>query len=311
MEFKKDNDNMNWKRDEFDFDDFLQEDSLDDRVTAALDGQDLLEPDSLGVSADYIPRRTADGERGRHEVPEGEEQAWEFDPNDPRYAAPERPRVVVAQPRKKVYVTPPGDHPAEPSGGGSGPLKWVIGILIGLVAVGIVLLLILSGGRRGGNGREASSPMPVETPKATETAAPTSSAAPTEAPKGQRMITVTAGSGGSINPGGIVAVTEGEDASFTIIPSGGYVLRQLLVDGTAVDLTDHYTFRDVRENHTLYAVFESTATPTPEPTATPAPTPEPTPEPTPAPTPAPTPTPAPEPGQDEPVTDIPGGWDDN
>lgn len=321
MDFKKDNDEFDWKKDNFDFDLFLGDDSLDDRVTAAVDGQDLLDPDSLGVSADYIPRRTGESEKGRHEAPEEEgRQNWEFDPVDPRYAAPERPRVVVSEPRKNVYVTPDGrgggsggirQPPPQNPGGGSRGMKWAIAILAVLVVVGVILLVSLINGRRSSdNARETTSPAITETPAATGTAAPTDTPAPTEREKDRWMITVTAGSGGSVTPGGIVAVNDGDDAAFAIVPGSGYVLRQLLIDGSSVPLADNYTFRNVKENHTLYAIFESTATPTPAPTATPSPTPTEAPTPTPAPTPEPTPVPT-DPPQQLPIEDIPGGWDDN
>ena len=69
MDFKKDNDEIDWHRDDFDFDAFLKDDSLDDRITAAVGGKELLEPDAISAAPDYIPRRSSDPEHGRHEAP--------------------------------------------------------------------------------------------------------------------------------------------------------------------------------------------------------------------------------------------------
>jgi hypothetical protein len=81
-----------------------------------------------------------------------------------------------------------------------------------------------------------------------------------------------------------VNVEEGGSQTFAILPNSGYVISQVLVDGTAVEPSDSYTFSNVTGGHTIYAVFQAAATDTPTPTATPAPTAEPTPEPTPEPT---------------------------
>lgn len=326
MEFEKDNQPMDWKKEPsagepFDFDAFLGADSLDDRVTEATGGRDLLEPDAFGGGDNYVPRRRYDSERGRHEAPapEGEEEPEEdgpafreepkpaFDPADPRYAAPERPRVVVSEPRS-VYVTPPGaeervyDEPEPRPGMGAGA-KWAVAILITLAIVGAALLLIL--GLFGGRGARPADPAATVDPSQTlePSAAPTDTPAPTEPAKRTYTVTVTAGSGGSVNPSGAVTVEEGGSVTFAIVPNGGYELSQLLVDGASVSLIDNYTFTDVRENHTIYAVFAQSATPSPAPTDTPEPTPAPTD--TPAPT-APPETPAPTDPPTVPDESVPG-----
>lgn len=293
----------------FNFDDFL-EDDLETRITNALGGKDLLEPDAFGESVpSYSPRRTeGDAERGKHEAPTPVSTAQQppksperdekpsIDPNDPRYAAPERPRVVVAEPRKQVYVAPSGSD-YEPlrkpdSSRGSRGLKTAAVILAVIAVIGGILIALLYGGA-GSGGDADSTPRPASATQAPEdTKAP--EATPTAQPQARTYrINVTAGSGGSVSPSGSVGVEEGKDASFTITPNAGYELSQLLIDGSSVALTDSYRFTDVRGDHTLYAVFTASATPTPPPTPQPtaAPTPEPTPEPTPAPTPEPTPAP--------------------
>lgn len=71
-------------------------------------------------------------------------------------------------------------------------------------------------------------------------------------------ITASAGAGGSVTPDGSVSVREGLDQTFRITPRAGYVISDVLVDGTSVksQLTDNsYTFRDVQNAHTLEATF--------------------------------------------------------
>ena len=314
MDFEKDkNREDEWIREDngsdrpFDFDAFLKSEDMSDRVTDALDGRDLLHDDSLDAFApDYVPtRRAPSGEYGRHEAPgtepEPEEEniplrrppAGAFDPNDPRYAAPERPKVVVAEPRKRVYVTPPGgddydEPPRQPPRQGMGEgAKWVIAALVAVAILLGIVLALFSGGS--GSDKDAPSPSPTgglgtslltDRPQETiphiwdvptEDEAPTPT--PTEAPAASHSITVTSGAGGSVNPSGVVSVEDGGNAAFVIIPDGGYEISEVLVDGEAVKVGMEYTFKNVTTDHTIYVVFRETATPTPSPTPTPAPTP--------------------------------------
>ena len=299
---------------EFDFDAFLSDD-LEDRITAALDGKDLLAPDAFGESvANYTPRRTGDGEHGRHEAPElvntaqvvtGETPAPEENrQNDPRYAAPERPRVVVAEPRQEVYVTPPGRGDDEPPKDGRKKRKgliWAIVILAVIaVAVGCLLAILRSGS--GADDDAEITPLPTSQSEATPTlksdeATPAPTATPAEttptptAPpqKTTYHVTVTAGSGGSVTPSGVVSVEQGGTVTFTILPNAGYELTELLLDGKSIELTDTVRIANAAADHTLYAVFREAATPTPAPTPTPTPEPTATPEPTPEPTEPPAP----------------------
>lgn len=320
MDFEKEENSFTaseWQKDasagkkDFDFDAFLRDD-LEDRITAALDGKDLLAPDAFGESVEnYKPRRVTDSEHGRHEAPEPVSTAQyvpetsavtserkKADPSDPRYAAPERPRVVVAEPRPKVYVTPPsGGEDEPPERRDRNPRKgliWAVVILaIIAIAVGGLLAILRSGSRWDGGADDR--PVPTSQSEATPTpaaddATPAPTATPAEATPTPTAppqvttyhVTVTAGSGGKVSPSGAVAVEKGDTVTFTITPDAGYELAQLLLDGSPIQLTDTVRIANVAGDHTLYAVFQPSATPTPEPTATPTPTPEPTatPEPT-------------------------------
>jgi hypothetical protein len=327
MEFKKEDNEIQWQKEQerekraFDFDAFLGAENLDDKVTDVTDGKDLLEPDAFDHFApDYIPRRPYDSEHGRHEAPEPENFQPEqplsptpeaaktgMDPNDPRYAAPERPHVVVADPHaKKVYVSPVGDdyEPSRTSSGRGGGKGGIIGVLVVLAVIAVVLLVKI-GGSSGSSDEAEATPKATSPTVATEAVQNTEAPVPTqtaETTKKNYTITVTAGSGGSISPSGAVNVEEGGSQTFAILPNSGYVISQVLVDGTAVEPSDSYTFSNVTGGHTIYAVFQAAATDTPAPTVTPEPTAAPTPEPTPEPTPDPT-----EPPQaEEPVTEPAG-----
>lgn len=55
---------------------------------------------------------------------------------------------------------------------------------------------------------------------------------------------------------GPAQVTAGENATFTITPDKGYVLKDVLVDGTSVGCVTSYTFENVQSSHYIQAVFE-------------------------------------------------------
>ena len=81
-------------------------------------------------------------------------------------------------------------------------------------------------------------------------------------------ITATAGEGGSITPSDSVSVTAGDDKTFTITPSAGYEIDDVLVDNDSVkgSLSNNtYTFNNVQNNHNISVTFKETSTITPEP----------------------------------------------
>ena len=69
-------------------------------------------------------------------------------------------------------------------------------------------------------------------------------------------ITASAGKNGSISPDGEEIVKEGEDITFTITPDKGYKISDVIVDGESIGAEESYTFTNVKENHTIKAVFE-------------------------------------------------------
>ena len=64
------------------------------------------------------------------------------------------------------------------------------------------------------------------------------------------------GTGYTITPTGIKSVTAGDNISYTILPSSGYSISQLLVDGNRVYETGlhQYTFENVQANHSISAI---------------------------------------------------------
>ena len=68
-------------------------------------------------------------------------------------------------------------------------------------------------------------------------------------------ITASAGEGGSISPSGAVRVERGDSQTFTIRAGEGYEISDVLADGRSVGAVSSYTFENVRERHTIRAVF--------------------------------------------------------
>lgn len=78
-------------------------------------------------------------------------------------------------------------------------------------------------------------------------------------------ISVTAGTGGSVSPKGLVTVEDGEDQTFVITPNEGYEIGEVKVDGNSVGAVSEYTFTQVTSDHSLYVVFRVKAViPSPE-----------------------------------------------
>jgi uncharacterized repeat protein (TIGR02543 family) len=68
-------------------------------------------------------------------------------------------------------------------------------------------------------------------------------------------ITASAGTHGSINPSGPIAVDYGSTVSFIIIPDTGYYIDSVFVDGSHIGAPSNYSFDNVTSNHTISAKF--------------------------------------------------------
>ena len=83
----------------------------------------------------------------------------------------------------------------------------------------------------------------------------TISATFTQVPGEQFTITASAGDNGSISPSGTVTVPSGQNQGFTITPSAGFQVADVLVDGVSVGTVTSYTFTAVTANHTISVSF--------------------------------------------------------
>ena len=68
-------------------------------------------------------------------------------------------------------------------------------------------------------------------------------------------ISATSGTGGSVSPAGTATVNSGASQTYTIIPSSGYRVAGVVVDGVSVGAVSSYSFNNVTANHTISATF--------------------------------------------------------
>ena len=73
-------------------------------------------------------------------------------------------------------------------------------------------------------------------------------------------IITSAGTGGTIEPSGIIPVNIGTDKKFTITPNLGYKISDVKADNASVGNVQTYTFSYITSNHTISASFEPSAT---------------------------------------------------
>ena len=72
-------------------------------------------------------------------------------------------------------------------------------------------------------------------------------------------ITASAGANGIITPSGAVSINHGSSQAFTITPSIGYHVDDVLVDGSSVGAVTSHQFNNVTSNHTISASFVVTS----------------------------------------------------
>ncbi|WP_300427145.1 beta-propeller fold lactonase family protein [Methanobacterium sp.] len=70
-------------------------------------------------------------------------------------------------------------------------------------------------------------------------------------------ITPSAGTGGTIVPDSVETVNYGDNVTFTITPSIGYVVADVIVDGVSQGSINSYTFTNVQSNHEIAATFST------------------------------------------------------
>jgi hypothetical protein len=72
-------------------------------------------------------------------------------------------------------------------------------------------------------------------------------------------ITASAGSGGAIAPSGIITVSSGSSPTFTITPSNGFEISNVVVDGASAGVVASFTFSSISASHTISVSFSSLA----------------------------------------------------
>jgi hypothetical protein len=68
-------------------------------------------------------------------------------------------------------------------------------------------------------------------------------------------LTPSAGTGGTTTPTTPQTILQGGSIAFTIAPSTGYHIQDVLVDGDSAGAVSAYTFTDVQASHTIHASF--------------------------------------------------------
>ncbi len=73
-------------------------------------------------------------------------------------------------------------------------------------------------------------------------------------------ITASAGAGGSISPSGTKLVLQTTSQAYTIIPATGFIVKDVLVNGSSVGAVTSYSFSNINANNSITASFTSSAT---------------------------------------------------
>ena len=71
-----------------------------------------------------------------------------------------------------------------------------------------------------------------------------------------RIVSGIANEGGSITPSGDYVVAQGGSVTYNIMPSAGYRIQAVMVDGLNIGTVSTYTFNNVTGNHAIAASFE-------------------------------------------------------
>ncbi len=75
----------------------------------------------------------------------------------------------------------------------------------------------------------------------------------------QYPITATTTDGGTITDEGITEVFYDRNHSYTITPDDGYEIVSVLIDGEDIGAVEKYTFKRVKEEHTIHIIFQPIA----------------------------------------------------
>ena len=70
-------------------------------------------------------------------------------------------------------------------------------------------------------------------------------------------ITASSTEGGHLDPEGSVGAADGGSRSFAVVPDEGFVIADVLVDGSSAGAVESHTFSNITNDHTIHAVFEA------------------------------------------------------
>jgi hypothetical protein len=68
-------------------------------------------------------------------------------------------------------------------------------------------------------------------------------------------ISSSAGTGGSIDPSGILEVAPGSNMTFSITAGAGFAIGDVIVDGASIGVQSSYTFTNIIADHIISAIF--------------------------------------------------------
>jgi outer membrane protein assembly factor BamB len=74
--------------------------------------------------------------------------------------------------------------------------------------------------------------------------------------RGKKKIVASAGANGTISPNGTVQVKSGSDQTFTISANAKFYISDVEVDGKSIGAKPSYTFSNIKDDHTIAAIFE-------------------------------------------------------
>lgn len=72
----------------------------------------------------------------------------------------------------------------------------------------------------------------------------------------QYTVTANAGEGGAISDAGETTLTEGDSKTYTITPSSGYRIADIIVNGKSMGAISQYTVSEISEDVEIEAVFQ-------------------------------------------------------
>lgn len=84
----------------------------------------------------------------------------------------------------------------------------------------------------------------------------------TSTPVSEITILALASLGGTITPTGTSTLSSGDSITYTMTSDDGYMLSDLIVDGTSTQVSPTYTFASTTESHTIEAIFSQIQAPT-------------------------------------------------